>query len=269
MGYEKKIELNSLVNNAFKIYKDYLNENNTENMYSGNEPELIYNGFLGIEDKIRYAIKIKDETYESIKKIKLKNQLILEQLIDKKNFMENEYNSIKEECNDIEKFISKKEESKDKYLHSLAKELFIYILEIFSNENINKYKDQEFTNELINLNKICELAEKGKKCISQKDIFINESIKNIEQFEKEEPIKFEEALDSAKDIIILERQKEAKELNNLKERIKRIQAIQKLEKINFIMRQVEKPFHINKKINIRIDPLAIKEKEDKELITYQ
>ena len=269
MDYEKKIELNSLVKNTFEIYKDFLNENTIENRHKGNEPELIYNGFLGIEDKIRYAIKIKDETYEEIEKIKLKNKSILDLIIDKKNFMEKEYNSIKEECNNIVNFISKKEESKDKYFHSLAKELFIYILEILSNENINKYKDDDLTNELVNLNKICDLAEKSQKCISEKEIFINESIKNLEKFEKEDPIKFDEALDSAKERIILERQKEAKELNRLREKIKRIQAIQKLEKINFIIRKVEKPFHIKKKISIKIDPMVIKEKEDKELITYQ
>ena len=59
MDSERKIELNYLVQNAFKIYEEYLNDNNVENQNrnSGNEPEIIYDNFLGLQDKIRYGIK--------------------------------------------------------------------------------------------------------------------------------------------------------------------------------------------------------------------
>ena len=269
MNYEKKIEMNSLVKNAFEIYKDYLSDKNTENESKGNEPEIIYDGFLGLEGKIRYGIEKKEEEYKEIKRIKKNNKLILDEIIRKKNFYEEEYQSLKNECNEVENFILKEERKIEKYFHSLAKELFIYILEIFSKENINKYKANEFNNEVLNLIKITELAEKTKNCISEKELFINESIRKIEILEKENPIKFEEILESAKDRIILERQKEAKELRKIKEKIKKIQAIKKLEKINFIIRRIEQPFHVKKKTQVKIDPLTIKEKEDKELITYK
>ena len=270
--YEKRTELQSLIKNALEVYSDYLNENendNIDNKINGNEDELIYNGFLGLEDKIRYRIKERDEVYEDIKKIKLKNKLILDEIINKKNFLEEDYDNIKKECDDIKNYISKNDKNEDQYLYSLAKELFIYILEIFSNENINKYKEKIVNNQVLNLIKISDLAEKTKNCISEKELFINESISKIENIEKENPLLFEEILESAKDRIILERQKEAKELMKIKEKIKKIQAIKKLEKINFIIRRVELPFHIKKKKKIQIDPKAIKEKENKEFLSYQ
>lgn len=269
MDYESKIELNSLVKNAFDVYKDFLNVKNIENENIGNEPEIIYDGFLGLEGKIRYGIEMKEEEYKEIERIQKHNKLILDEIIRKKNFIEEEYQSLKLECDEVEKGILKNERKTEKYLYSLGKELFIYILELLSNENIDKYKDNEFDNEVLNLSRITELAKKAKNCILDKDFFINESIRDIEKFEKKNPIKFEEILESTKNRNMLQRQKEAKDLRNIKEKIKKIQAIKKLEKINFILRRVERPFHEKKKTGIIIDPLAIKEKEDKELITYQ
>ena len=268
--YDKKIELNSLVKNAFKVYGNYLNEsNNMKNNNYGNEPEKIYKGFLGLQDKIRYAIKMKDEVLQQIKKIKVNNKLILEQIKVKKDFLEKEYNSIKEEIDSIQKIILNVEINEQRYLYILAKELFIYILQTFSYENINKYKNNDINNKVSNLIKISELSEKCKASISEKEIFINESIRNLEKFEKENPVLFEEFLDNAKERIILQRQKKAKETRKLREKINKIQVIKKLERINFIMRKVEHPFHINKASKINIESNIIKEKEDKELLTYQ
>ena len=268
--YDKKIELNSLVKNAFKVYGNYLNESkNMKNNNYGNEPEKIYKGFLGLQDKIRYAIKMKDEVLQQIKKIKVNNKLILEQIKVKKDFLEKEYNSIKEEIDSIQKIILNVEINEQRYLYILAKELFIYILQTFSYENINKYKNNDINNKVSNLIKISELAEKCKASISEKEIFINESIRNLEKFEKENPVLFEEFLDNAKERIILQRQKKAKEMRKLREKINKIQVIKKLERINFIMRKVEHPFHINKASKINIESNIIKEKEDKELLTYQ
>ena len=122
---------------------------------------------------------------------------------------------------------------------------------------------------ILNLIKIRDLSEKSKNCIEEKELFINESIAKIEKYEKDDNLLFKEILESAKDRIILKRQKEAKELRKIKEKIQKIQAIKKLEKISFIMRRVEHPFHIKKKKTIEIDPKAIREKENKQLLTYQ
>ena len=144
-------------------------------------------------------------------------------------------------------------------MNILAKELFIYILEILSDENLKKYLEED-TNEVSGLIKIVELAEKTKSCLSEKERYINETIKNIEIFEEKNPLQFDEILDLAKDRIILQRQKEAKELRKIKEKVKKIQAMKKLEKINFIIRRVEAPFHTKKKKEIIIDPYETKEK---------
>ena len=268
--YDRKIELNSLVKNVFEVYADYLNEKNDVNHNNEeSEPEKIYKGFLGLQDKIRFAIQMKDEVFQQIKKIKFDNKLKLDQIKVKKDFLEKEYNSINEEIDSIKEKISKIAINDLNYFYLLAKELFIYICQTFSFENISKYKNSDISNELSNLIKINELSEKCKTVITERETFINKSIRNIETFEKESPDLFEEILDKAKEKIILERQKKAKDMRKLKEKLNKIQVIKKLEKINFIMRRVEKPFHINKTSKINIDPNIIKEKEDKELLIYQ
>lgn len=264
MEYERNIEIDELVKNALDIYGDFLNQKNNIQDDNENYPEIIYNGFLGLEDKIRYGIKIKDEEFEKIKKLKKDNDMTLDRIKEKKSFLESQYKTIIEECISIKKEISK-ERNEETYLYYLAQDLFNYILEIFSYENRNKNKD--IGN--MNLMKISDLAEKTKNCFCEKESFINKYIKNIESYEKENPILFEEIIDLTKSKIILQNQKEAKELALTKERIKKIQAIQKLEKINFIMRKIEEPFHIKKKEKVKYDAKAIKQKEDKELITYQ
>ena len=132
---------------------------------------------------------------------------------------------------------------------------------------MNKNKDKD--NNILNLNKLSYLAKKTKNCITEKEIFINNSIKTIEKYEKENPVLFEEIIDLTKSKIILQNQKEAKELAKVKDRIKKIQAIKKLEKINFIIRKMEEPFHMKKKEKTKKDLKAITEREKKELLTYQ
>ena len=267
IDYEKKIELNALVKNAFKVYENFINDDKNENQNNGNEPEIIYKEFLGLQDKIRYIINEKERQYEERKKTKLNNKLILDEIINKKNFLETEYNNLKKEYETTKTIISQKENFEN-FMVELAKELFIYLLEIFSDENLKKYRDVKL-NEVSGLLKLADLAEKSKNCISEKEIFINKLIRNIEIIEDKNPRLFVEILDMAKERIILQRQKEAKELRIFREKLKKIQAMKKLEKINFIIRRVERPFHIKKSKEIKIDLINLKEKEDKELITYQ
>jgi hypothetical protein len=265
IDYDRKIDPDILVRNVFEIYDDYLTEkNNLEE--DDNYPELIYKGFLGLEDKIRYGINLKDREYEKITKLKKNNDAILKHINEKKNFLEEQYNTTLDECNIIKTEISK-ERKEDTYFYDLAQDFFNYTLEIFDYENYTKNKDNSILN--LNLNKLSDLAEKTKNCITEKEIFINNSIKIIEQYEKENPILFEEIIDLTKSKIILQNQKEAKKMAKIKERIKKIQAIKKLEKINFIIRKMEKPFHVKKKEKVIKDLKTIQEMENRELMTYQ
>ena len=126
-----------------------------------------------------------------------------------------------------------------------------------------------FYQDKIYLNRIAELAKISKNVISEKEIFINKTIIDIENYEQENKELFKEIIDVAKDKIILKKQMETKKANKIKESLKKINAIKKLEKMTFIIRKVEKPFHIKKEKIKKIDPQTIKENEDKELLTYQ
>jgi hypothetical protein len=267
--YEKKIDLNALVENALEVYADYLNEDeneksNLENKKKGSEPDIIYAEFKGLEDRIRYALNIKDVEYEQIRELKKRNALILKEIVNKKNFLQEEFNKINEECIEIKEYLSKDRNS-DKYFHLLAQELFNCILGTFSYSNIYKIKP----NEVLSLNKICDMAKKCQKCLSEKEIFINKYIFNIEKYEEENPLLFKDTIDLAKERIIQNKQAEIKQANKIKESIKRINAIKKLEKISFLIRKVEKPFHVKKETIEKIDPMEIIEKEKRELLTYQ
>ena len=267
--YEKKIDLNALVKNALEVYADYLNEeenedSNIENKKKGNEPEIIYDEFKGLEDRIRYALNIKDIEYDQIRQLKKHNALILKEIVNKKNMLQEEFNKINEEYIEIKEYLSKDINS-DKYFHLLAQELFNCILGTFSYSNIYKAKP----NETLSLNKICDMAKKCQKCLSEKEIFINKNITIIEKYEEENPLLFKDIIDLAIDRIIQNKQTEIKQANKIKESIKRINAIKKLEKISFLIRKVEKPFHVKKEVIEKIDPMEIIEKEKRELLTYQ
>ena len=267
--YEKKIDLNALVKNALEVYADYLSEeenedSNIENKKKGNEPEIIYDEFKGLEDRIRYALNIKDIEYDQIRQLKKHNALILKEIVNKKNMLQEEFNKINEEYIEIKEYLSKDINS-DKYFHLLAQELFNCILGTFSYSNIYKAKP----NEALSLNKICDMAKKCQKCLSEKEIFINKNITIIEKYEEENPLLFKDIIDLAIDRIIQNKQTEIKQANKIKESIKRINAIKKLEKISFLIRKVEKPFHVKKEVIEKIDPMEIIEKEKRELLTYQ
>ena len=264
--YEKKIVVEDLVKNCFEVYSDFLDDNyNIDNKNDANNPEIIYDGFKGLEDKIRYGLQMRIREDEEIKQIKKDSDKILNEIKSKINFLEEEYNTINEECNNIKDYISN-HENEDKYIFLLAQELFIYILETFSYDNIYKYKNK---NNELNLYRISELAKKSIDCISEKEIYINKTLTNLEKYEQENNELFREIIGIVKDEIILQKQIETKELNKIKESIKKINALKKLQKISFIIRKVEKPFHIKKEIINKIDPQLIKENEDKELLTYQ
>ena len=267
--YEKKIDLNALVKNALEVYADYLSEeenedSNIENKKKGNEPEIIYDEFKGLEDRIRYALNLKDIEYEQIRELKKHNALILKETVNKKNMLQEEFNKINEEYIEIKEYLSKDINS-DKYFHLLAQELFNCILGTFSYSNIYKAKP----NEALSLNKICDMAKKCQKCLSEKEIFINKNITIIEKYEEENPLLFKDIIDLAIERIIQNKQTEIKQANKIKESIKRINAIKKLEKISFLIRKVEKPFHVKKEVIEKIDPMEIIEKEKRELLTYQ
>ena len=70
---------------------------------------------------------------------------------------------------------------------------------------MNKDKDKD--NNILNLNKLSHLAKKTNNCITEKEIFINSSIKTIEKYEKDNPVLFEEIIDLTKSKIILQNQK--------------------------------------------------------------
>ena len=262
--YEKKIDLNAMVRNALEVYTDFLNEDENENSNLEIKPENIYDEFKRLEDEIRFALNLKDVEYNQIKELKKHNSFMLKEIVNKRNFLQEEFNKINEECIQIKESISK-ERNSDKYFHLLAQELFNCILGTFSNSNIYKIKP----NEILSLNRICDMAKKCKNCLSEKESFINKSIANIEKYEEENPTLFKDIIDLAIERIILNKQTETKRENKIKESIKRINAIKKLEKINFLIRKVEKPFHIKKEKKEKIDPMEIIEKEKKELLTYQ
>ena len=113
------------------------------------------------------------------------------------------------------------------------------------------------------------MAKKCQECLSEKEIFINKNITIIEKYEEENPLLFKDIIDLAIDRIIQNKQTEIKQANKIKESIKRINAIKKLEKISFLIRKVEKPFHVKKEVIEKIDPMEIIEKEKRELLTYQ
>ena len=258
--------IEELVKNVIENYKECLDEgdNETDNI----EPDIIFNEITLIEDRILFVLKEKDKELEELKKIQKNNELILKEIINKKNGLEEEYNYLKEECNYILNLYSN--ENKEKDLFIIAQDLFNYIIDELSNDNryYNKYKDKN-NSTIYNPFEISGLGDKSIKLVLDKEATLNKYIQMIEKYENEDPKTFNEIINTRKNQIILEKLQAAKQRIQNSEMIERMNIEKKSDKIYFIKRKMHQSIPKKKKIKIKIDPKVIKRLEDVELLNYQ
>lgn len=264
----KKIDIDELVNKVLDKYKHLMDEENSENV-NNIEPDIVYNEMKLIEDRILLALKIKDKEFEDLNKFKKKNDSILEGIRNKKEQLEKEFNYLKEECNYILSINSSKNYEKDLFI--IGQDLFNYVIEHFSDNNYNYYYKGNKTNNDTYLNpfETAGLAQKSYKLILEKEVIVDNYLQILKKYEEEDGKIFDKIIYGRKEKLILEKLEAAKERILNKAAIQRMDIEKKSGKIYFIKRKVHQSFPKKKKIKIIIDPKAIKQQEERELLTYQ
>jgi hypothetical protein len=263
-------DINVLIKRVIDNYKECLIEGNNE--IDTIEPDIVYNEIKLIEDRILLALKNKDKELDELKQSKKGNQVILNEIINKKNGLEKEYSYLKEESNNIIDLCSNENTEKDLFI--VAQDFFNYIVNIFSNDNRYSFSYNYKDNNLSNSNsynpfEISGLAEKSIKIIMEKEALLNEYILTNENYEREDPKTFSDVINSRKEQLILEKLQAAKKRIQNKEMIERKNIEKKSDKIYFIKRKMHQSIPKKKKKKIKIDPKVLKKLEDIDLLIYQ
>ena len=251
----------TLINNVLNGYKVYLKDD-----YNGNinkiDPDVIYNELILIQDRILMNLKNRDQEYEDLKKYKNNNKNILKDIEIKKKQLEEVYNNVKKELNDI---IINTEINLEEDLFSISKDLGLFILKTLSEDKkiLKKYAGE------LNLFEISDLASKSLKCVLKKESILDYYIQILEKYDKEDKKTFSLMINKRKEELIREKTNQAKKNVERKQLIDKIEIQKNSEKIYFIKRKALPTIPKKKKKIIKIDPEIIKQNENKELISYE
>ena len=209
----------ALVKNIFKNYRNLLSEKNND-IINNMDPEIVLNEIRLIEDRILLNLKVRDQEYEDLKKYKINNRNILKTIETRKNELEDEYNYIKKEINDI--IISTKL-NLDKDLFSISKDLNMFILETLSKDKqmIKKYKGK------LNLFEISDLAGKSLNLILKNEMTLDSYMILMEKYSKEDKNVFNMVINKRKEEFLREKIEQAKINIEKKQLINKIE-IQKI-----------------------------------------
>ena len=260
-NYDNKINYDLLIKNVINKYKCFLNEEIINDKYKiENEPKEMILKLKEMENNIIELINNNEEIKIDICKIKEQNKDNLKYLIERYNFLEEEYKLLYEiyikelnKCNIYEEKINKKKFE----LENMIYDFYIFINYIFGNENN------------INSNIILDYIKETENIIYKLENLVDELLNNLNYYEKNDKKYFEESLHKRKNEIKNYKQNLIKQKiinENIKER-------QKIEinknKIHFIERKTEKNI-LPKKVNkVIYDEKYKKKLEDEELMNYK
>ena len=258
---KKPSEAEALVKNILKNYRHFLNSEKNE-IIERMDPDIVLNEIILIEDRILMNLKMRDQEYEYLKKYKLHNKNILKNIEVRKLELENEYNIIKKELDDI---IINTKLNLDDDLFLISKDLGIFILDYLSGDKnlLKKFKGN------INLFELSDLANKSMELILQKESKLDEYMKIMEKYDKEDKKIFSALLNKRKEEIIRTKIDQAKIDIERKQYLDKIEIYKNNDKIYFIKRKALPTLNKKLKEIIKIDPKIVKLQENKEMISYE
>ena len=258
---KNSFDIEILVKEVLEKYKHCLNNENNE-IINSIDPDVILNEIILIEDRILLNLKLKDQEYEELKRYKNTNRNILNIIENKKLQLEDEYNYIKKELNDL-KINTKVNIDQD--LFKISKDLCLFILEQYCPDKkiIKKYKAN------LNLFELADLSEKSMELVLKNESKLDLYMNLLDKYAKEDKKFFSNLLNKRKEEFIREKIKETQ--NNIERKLirEKIEIQKNSNKIYFINRKSLPDIPRKKKIIIKLDPEIIKAKENKELISYE
>lgn len=251
----------ALIKNVLNTFKSYLN-NEKNDTIDKIDPDIVLNEIILIENRILMNLKVRDQEYEDLKKYKLNNKNILNNIESRKLELENEYNIIKKEIDDI---ILKTTLNLNEDLFLISKDLNIFILEFLSGDKklIKKYKGN------LNLFEISDLAQKSMELILEKESMLDKYLAIMEKCDKEDKNLFSSLLNKRKVEIIKEKTTQAKKNVERKQFLNKVEIRKNSDKIYFINRKAQPNLPKKKKKVIKIPPEIILQQENKEMISYE
>ena len=251
----------ALIKNVLSTFKSYLN-NEKNDTIDKIDPDIVLNEIILIENRILMNLKVRDQEYEDLKKYKLNNKNILNNIESRKLELENEYNIIKKEIDDI---ILKTTLNLNEDLFLISKDLNIFILEFLSGDKklIKKYKGN------LNLFEISDLAQKSRELILEKESMLDKYLAVLEKYDKEDKNLFSTLLNKRKVEIIKEKTTQAKKNVERKQFLNKVEIRKNSDKIYFINRKAQPNLPKKKKKVIKIPPEIILQQENKEMISYE
>ena len=251
----------ALIKNVLSTFKSYLN-NEKNDTIDKIDPDIVLNEIILIENRILMNLKVRDQEYEDLKKYKLNNKNILNNIESRKLELENEYNIIKKEIDDI---ILKTTLNLNEDLFLISKDLNIFILEFLSGDKklIKKYKGN------LNLFEISDLAQKSMELILEKESMLDKYLAIMEKCDKEDKNLFSSLLNKRKVEIIKEKTTQAKKNVERKQFLNKVEIRKNSDKIYFINRKAQPNLPKKKKKVIKIPPEIILQQENKEMISYE
>lgn len=232
-----------------------------------NDPQEMINKYNDLEKEIIENIHLKEELKIDISEIKKNKEKNLGDLSKKNKNLKNEFCSMKDfylkEINNYD-WLKEKLLEKNEY-DNIIQDLYFYISNILNENkilNVTTMSVKEY-DEIIFLNEISRMLQYVQN-------YVDETLKNLSFFEKNDKKNFEEAVDKRKNKIKSYKQYLAKQ-NAIKERMKIKEKVDmNRNKINFIERKTEEPIYNRpKKIKKKIfNKKYFENIENEELIKY-
>ena len=232
-----------------------------------NDPQEMINKYNDLEKEIIENIHLKEELKIDISEIKKSKEKNLGDLSEKNKNLKNEFCSMKDfylkEINNYD-WLKEKLMEKNEY-DNIIQDLYFYISNILNENkilNVTTMSVKEY-DEIIFLNEISRMLQYVQN-------YVDETLKNLSFFEKNDKKNFEEAVDKRKNKIKSYKQYLAKQ-NAIKERMKIKEKVDmNRNKINFIERKTEEPIYNRpKKIKKKIfNKKYLENIENEELIKY-
>ena len=272
--YDKRNEkIRNYVTNNYSIYWDNkYKEEIKEELEFLEDPDLLVQKFNEIEGNIMRLLESKDNIYKEMNENRKHHKLILDELEERFAQAEKEYNyydlNLKIELDQINSLKSKENDYYAEYI-SLIGTLFLYIVEIFGENDKFKYNYKSILNGKIDKDNIDICLREGERLLREQEDLLNNTLNAIKSYQQKDGRFFTQVMDLSKQKNKLQKHLLHKKNNMDKQIENEAKVIHKTNKIVLISRKTEPPYHSpKKKVKNVINYDLIKRLEDEELLKY-
>ena len=267
--YDDEINIEELSENVIGTY-DCFYENTRQEKFKVektfiNEPEKMWYKFKEMEGIMVRDLFTKERLKGEIKKLKEENINNLKDLRQKNEMLENEFNNLYEKKeHELNKFreIEKRYNLQKNEFDEIIKDFYLYVY-----RNLNQKADNKYTYIKTDPS---DCIKEIYDIICKKEIYIDKLMLNLNNYEKDDLIFFENIVNKRKKEVKLNKQFKILK-GKMNEKLKYMHNIDTGKSKLFIYsRKTEAPYHKPKKVVVeKIDEKLIEQIENEELLKYE